>query len=155
MKQCSWILSCRLPFSLVALVGFRRFSRRFRVPRAVRSRLFETNPSGRIARILEQETRRWTTWRHVGDGSESPGWQARERKRERETGRMRERSARGDREEISFSWKPDQRAHQRRATKRFRSFDIPNPPRSCSFCHPSAPPPSALKRHVFCARIAD
>lgn len=38
-------------------------------------------------------------------------------------------------------------------TKRFRSFDIPKPPRSYSFCRPSTSAPStALKRHVFAHR---
>lgn len=53
-----------------------------------------------------------------------------------------------DREEISSllgTWRTSTGS-----TKRFRSFDIPNSPRSCSFCRPSAPSPSAaLRRRVF------
>lgn len=100
----------------------------------------ETNRSdiGRD-RANPRTTARWTTWRHVASGIAAP--------KSRGKSNCWPKSER-DREEISSllgTWRTSTDS-----TKRFRSFDIPNSPRSCSFCRPSAPSPSAaLKRRVF------
>lgn len=94
-------------------------------------------------RANPRATGRWTTWKHVALEIVAPK-SGREEKRRDELNAL---------EEIERSRFLGTRRTNTDPTKRFRSFDIPKPPRSYSFCRPSASAPStALKRCVFAHR---
>lgn len=94
-------------------------------------------------RANPRATGRWTTWKHVASGIAAP------KSGGKRNGRRAER-ARGEIERSRFL---GTRRTNTDPTKRFRSFDIPKPLRSYSFCRPSASAPStALKRRVFAHR---
>jgi hypothetical protein len=90
----------------------------------------------RIGTILSAEdranprtTKRWTTWRHAASEIAARVRRRRGEKMQERAERARARAREGKIERSRFL------GTDRPATKRFRSFDIPNPPRSCSFCH--------------------
>jgi hypothetical protein len=153
-EQCLWIHLLFYPvffsFYLLPIPRYSRFScgplllRRCRLEARAKigmriGKRIETICQARIARILERQ----------GDGrrGDTSRWGSRLRKSGGEEKRRMSRA----REEIERRSRfLGTRRMNTDPTKRFRSFDIPNPPRSCSFCRPSAPSPSAaLKRRVF------
>lgn len=99
-------------------------------------------------RANPRTTRRWTTWRHVvglsvDSRQKARGGNERETKRREISSRSRFLGTRG--------------AASTASTKRFRSFDIPNPPRIMLvlFHRPSVAFVVALKRRVFARSRSD
>lgn len=117
----------------------RRFEAKARIHTRGRGRRRESRDESDIgiARILERQRDE-----RRGDMSRRG---SRTRSREgRETARQRAREIE-KKSRFLGTWRTSAGS-----TKRFRSFDIPNSSRSCSFCRPSALSPSAaLKRRVF------
>jgi len=97
-------------------------------------------------RANPRATGRWTTWKHVASGIAVP--------------RSQEGRETADKlnalEEIERSRFLGTQRTNTDPTKRFRSFDIPKPPRSYSFCRPSASAPSSrAKKTCFCTPGSD